>query len=127
MQRKDSAAVFDVKTFSERFKGDKGVMAQAVDAFLDEAPGRLEEVGRAIATQDFKTVGQQARALKASSGYLCGRRMSLAAMELEAASMRSDKECLQPMFAALRRHFEALKSAMAPYAGKGIPSQLEFR
>ncbi len=117
MQRNE-VPVFDRKTFTERLKGDKGAMKTAADAFLNEAEASLEEIGRAIATQDFKSVGEQAHALKISSGHVCGRRMSVAAMELETASTRSDKESLQPMFAALRRHFEALKSELTQYSDR---------
>ncbi len=63
--------------------GDRHLLFELVGIFVDEAPGRLVELQRAVAARDAATVERVAHSLKGSAGILGAACLRAASAELE--------------------------------------------
>ena len=95
--------------------GDAGVVIETLDLYLEELPGRLESMSRALLDERFDVMRDGAHALKSSSRMLGARTLSDLCRDLEAATAAQSRSGtssggdLTPMVDAL--HAEALRAA----------------
>jgi signal transduction histidine kinase/DNA-binding response OmpR family regulator/HPt (histidine-containing phosphotransfer) domain-containing protein len=74
-----------------------------VEVFLEDAAGRLGEIDRALAGDDFAACRRAAHALISMAGTFGAARMSALARQLEAASLVGDRERAQELAEHLKR------------------------
>jgi CheY-like chemotaxis protein len=81
---KSVASAFDGAALVSRFEGDRDLAVIVVEAFLEESPGLLTDIGAAIARGDADGLRAAAHRLKGTAGHLSDEVRALAA-KLEAA------------------------------------------
>ncbi len=70
--------------------GDRRLLRDIVEAFLDEAPRLLAMIRESIEKQDSQTLQRAAHTLKGSTGYFGATRASEMALQLEAMGKKSE-------------------------------------
>jgi HPt (histidine-containing phosphotransfer) domain-containing protein len=73
------------KTAFEELKGLSGAdfINELIDAFLEDAPGMIQNMQRALATQDVESFRRNAHSLKSNANTFGATRMGTLARELE--------------------------------------------
>ncbi len=74
----------------ERLAGDKKLLHEVMEIFLEEVPKHLVSLREAIAQQDAETAGRIAHSLQGELGYLSVDELSHRARELEGKARTSD-------------------------------------
>jgi PAS domain S-box-containing protein len=76
--------IFDVAAMLRNIGGDRGLLEQLVELFLQRYQPMLEAIRTALADRDQKAVEQAAHALKGTASNLCASEVVLSAGQLEA-------------------------------------------
>ncbi|MEO8340623.1 MAG: response regulator [Nitrospirota bacterium] len=76
--------IFDVAAMLRNIGGDRGLLEQLVELFLQRYQPMLETIRTALADRDQKAVEQAAHALKGTASNLCASEVVLSAGQLEA-------------------------------------------
>jgi CheY-like chemotaxis protein len=84
-----------------RFRGDADLLKELVDLFLQESPGILSEIERAIAARDAAALHMAAHTLKGSVGNFMAHEAAEAALRLEKIARSGDLEDAGPAYTAL--------------------------
>jgi HPt (histidine-containing phosphotransfer) domain-containing protein len=109
---------FDREEALARVGGDEELLKELVGLFLEDYPGRLAELGRAVAAHDGRAVQRVAHSLKGAVGAFGARAASEAALRLEAMGRRGDLSGAEEAWAALDDALARLRPALAALAGE---------
>ncbi len=102
-----------IRSLSELVGDDPDVLADLVDAFLEEAPVRLDELRAGIAQQDATLTERAAHTLK-SNGYTFGAgRLGELCQELETAARDGRLEDAEPLAGLVAAEWESVRPAVA--------------
>ncbi len=110
--RLETSLIFDFSHALDRLEGDKALLGEIVQIFLDEAPKSLEALRVAILRKDSKTIERIAHSLKSELGYLGLSEVAERARELEEMSRTNDLRSAPESFAALETEISAVLSSM---------------
>ncbi|MDK2123878.1 response regulator [Parachitinimonas caeni] len=80
----------DMKEALARLGGDRGLLREIANIFLDDYPKRLEEVRAAISVEDGVQLSRAAHNIKGVAGNLSANPLREVALEMEAAGKRGD-------------------------------------
>jgi two-component system sensor histidine kinase/response regulator len=117
--RPESSSTFDFNHALDRLDGDKALLSEIVQIFLDETPKNLEVLRLAILQKDSKTIERITHSLKGELGYLGVPGVSQRARDLEEMSRINDLQCAPESFVALEAEISAVMDSMR--STNGIP------
>jgi HPt (histidine-containing phosphotransfer) domain-containing protein len=108
---------FDWKEALEFASGRRELVMELVDLFMEEGPGLIAEIGKAIEAQDAKVVQERAHRLKGSLKYFGTSAAADRAAELEAIGSEQQLADMPSKFAELKTAMDDL----IPHLRKGPP------
>jgi HPt (histidine-containing phosphotransfer) domain-containing protein len=98
----------------DRVGGDEQIFLELCDAFLDDAPRRLEAIRAAVLAGDARTVQREAHAYKGSAGAFDALAVVATARELEQRAAAGDLSGGHELWVRLELHsrelFEAVRA-----------------
>ena len=110
-----SVALLDdeaVRSLSDLVGDDPELIAELVDAFLDEAPVRLDELRTGVAQGDLVLAGRAAHTLK-SNGFTFGARtLGELCQELETAAQNGHLDEASPLVARVETEWSRVRPAL---------------
>ncbi len=95
--------------------GDRRLLRDIVEAFLDESPRLLATMRRAIEKRDGKTLQRAAHTLKGSTGYFGATHASEMALQLETMGKKSDMAHAHNALADMEREMAKLTPVLVDY------------
>ncbi len=107
--------ILDIDGTLARFGGDKDLFIEMSGMLLEDAPGLLNELGRAVDAENAHNVRMHAHALKGLLLGCGGVRAAHVAQVLENAGQLSDLRQAPSYFATLRNELEQLTRAVQQY------------
>jgi HPt (histidine-containing phosphotransfer) domain-containing protein len=107
--------ILDIDGTLARFGGDKDLFIEMSGMLLEDAPGLLADLGRAVDAENAHDVRMRAHALKGLLLGCGGVRAAHIAQVLENAGQAADLRQAPSQFATLQDEFEQLSSALARY------------
>ena len=78
-------AAVDAAALMDRLDGDRELLAELVELYLEDSPALVEEIRAAIEAGDAERMRRAAHTLKGSVGNFCAPAASAAGLELENA------------------------------------------
>lgn len=100
----DPAALNELRAFQE--PGEPDIVAELIEIFLDDCPGRLEAIRAGVEQNDAAAVAASAHALKSSCAQLGVLRMSAMCQYLEAQGKAGDLDGTQEIVVDLLDEFQ---------------------
>lgn len=73
----------DLAKFEKITKGDREFQQQLLTIFMEDAPGFVEDIKKALVTQDYESLERRAHQLKGSSASIAMFELSTIAEKLE--------------------------------------------
>lgn len=107
--------ILDIDGTLARFGGDKDLFIEMSGMLLEDAPGLLADLGRAVDAENAHDVRMRAHALKGLLLGCGGVRAAHIAQVLENAGQASDLRQAPSQFATLQDEFTQLTSALTRY------------
>jgi HPt (histidine-containing phosphotransfer) domain-containing protein len=107
--------ILDIDGTLARFGGDKDLFIEMSGMLLEDAPGLLDDLGRAVEAENATDVRMRAHALKGLLAGCGGVRAAHVAQVLENAGQSFDLRQAPTQFATLRDEFEKLTRALQQY------------
>ena len=98
----------DRKSLMEKVYGDKDLLAELIDMFLEISPSMVEAVDQSIKAFDSKKLYEAAHSLKGSIGNFSTAGPFQVAFELETMGRVGDFSDVQNVFAKLKTEMMAL-------------------
>ncbi len=95
--------------------GDRGLLRDIVEAFLDESPRLLTTIRVAIEKQDAKTLQCAAHSLKGTTGYFGATRVSEMALQLETMGKKQELAHAPTALADMEREMARLTPVLVDY------------
>jgi HPt (histidine-containing phosphotransfer) domain-containing protein len=100
--------------------GDKGLVMEAVQAFLDELPGRLTAIRDAVAEGDPEKIRSVAHALGSPAAMLGATAVSVSAKEMQRAAMSDEAEDMDERLTEVETASRLSVAAMTDYLNGSI-------
>jgi CheY-like chemotaxis protein len=113
-----SAAVFDREQTLDRVAGDRALLKEIVELFLESAPESIDELRRAIAKGDAAALERAAHSLKGAVGNFGARATQAAALRLETMGRTKDLTHAEEAFALLAEELARLQPALSAFASE---------
>ncbi len=110
-----NAHVVDWDEALRRVNGDRRLLRDIVEAFLDESPRLLAMIRGAIEQQDAKTLQRVAHTLKGSTGYFGATQASEMALQLEAMGKKTELVHAKNTLVDLDREMAKLAPILVDY------------
>ncbi len=107
------AAVVDMNALLIRVEGDKDLLAQMAELFLEECPQSLSTIREAVLRRDAKELERSAHTLKSAVGNFAAQKAMEAALELETMARDGDLNEAEKAYQALEQEIERLKPVLA--------------
>ncbi len=107
-----AVTTFDRSAFLTRLSDDVDLARVVVDTFLDEIPGELDSLERAINQADTHQTMAQAHKIKGAASNVGGMVLSCLAADMERSCKEKDVNELIAMVPVLRQEFKKLQNAM---------------
>ena len=111
----DSLPTFDRDVALARVEGDEALLQEIVQLFLEQTPGLVERIERAIALQDGQTLERTAHALKGSASNLGAKAMAAAAARLESIGRNGDFAAAETAYSELVEESIRLETILVPF------------
>jgi HPt (histidine-containing phosphotransfer) domain-containing protein len=108
--------VLDERAIMERVDGNRDLLREVVELFLDAYPRQQAELGAAIAGGATAEVARVAHAIKGSVAFFTSGPVVDLARSLEVKGRAGDLEAAQPTFDALAAAMERLVEALTRFA-----------
>jgi two-component system sensor histidine kinase/response regulator len=102
----------DLAAALDRLEGDRELFDEMTHLFIQECPRAMEEIRRAIGTQDAKVLERHAHSLKRSSANLGAVGVSRAAGALEECARSGNLERADNLFKFLEQDLDHLRSEL---------------
>jgi len=91
----EAASRIDLVKLYDRFDNDPELIAQVRDLFVQDAPGRLEKIGKALADGDVEGMVKLAHSLKGVCATIYAEPLRLKALEVELAARSGETATLE--------------------------------
>ena len=108
-----SPDIIDVSEVLERVDGDKELLGELVELFLEESPSMLADVKEAVAQQDTKALEYSAHTLKGSVGNFGAKNAYEAAFVLEQAGRAGSLSGTEAALVALEKALQELEPILS--------------
>ena len=105
--------VIDVSEVLERMDGDKELLCELVELFLEESPSMLADIKGAVAQQDTKALEYSAHTLKGAVGNFGAKNVYEAAFVLEQAGRAGNLSGTEAAFATLEKALQELEPILS--------------
>jgi HPt (histidine-containing phosphotransfer) domain-containing protein len=93
--------------------GGAALLARVLRAYLQDTPGQLQALGRAVAAADTDAIRKTAHSLKSSSANVGAEALAQLCRELEQLGRGGVSAGTAPLLAAAEREFQAVQPALA--------------
>jgi HPt (histidine-containing phosphotransfer) domain-containing protein len=100
--------------------GDRGLVMEAVQAFLDELPGRLQAIRDAVAVGDPEKIRSVAHALGSPAAMLGATAVSVSTREMQNAAMSDEDEDLDERLVEIETASRLSVAAMTDYLNQTV-------
>jgi PAS domain S-box-containing protein len=107
---------FDRQALMERLDGDRELLAEIVELFLESAPRLLLDVKKALGDSKGEALGRAAHALKGAVANFGARAAMDAALRMEQRARQGDVAGARAAWAPLEKEMTRLKKALARLA-----------
>jgi PAS domain S-box-containing protein len=107
-----SESVWDRAALLERVEGDRKLLRQIVEVFLEESPRMMEAISTAVEKRDAKRLERAAHTLKGATGNLAAGDAREAARILESLAAQGKLAGAADACRALERELDRLKPAL---------------
>jgi two-component system, sensor histidine kinase and response regulator len=104
--------ILSADEFEEQVGGDRELMVEIIDLFLEERKQQVLEMRAAVKVSDWESLSKLAHTIKGSLGSLHAPRARYRAQELEIAARDEKGDMACQWFAALERDLEELEPAL---------------
>jgi len=94
------------------FGGDEELLRDVLEAFLEEGPKMLAEVGRAIETRDAPLLKRAAHTIKGSFGYFAATAAYETAFQLEKLGGQEEWSGVSELWPQLESHYARVRAAL---------------
>src|SRR6185295_13526899 len=102
--------------------GDRALLRDIVEAFLEEEPRRVAEIRQAIDASDFELLGRAAHTIKGSMRYFKADGVFDKALGLEQLGQEKTLDGAEEIFGSLRQELAKLHTVLLDYVqGRGGP------
>lgn len=91
---------------------DPNLVAELIDIFIREAPEKLTFLQKALGSQNFKALEQNAHALKGNAGNLGAKRLQKISYEIEKRGRNQSLEDVEFLIKQLCQEFEQVKEEL---------------
>ena len=105
----ESDAVFDRVEALGRLQGDQKLLADLAELFLEDSPGKMADIRKALEGKDLTGLERAAHSLKGSVGTFGARQAFDAAFALEKTARNGGLAECSRLYAALEAEMETLK------------------
>ncbi len=109
---REDSSLFDQGAVRERLLGDRALFGKMADAFLADAPKKIEEIGEALGRGDGDGVRHAAHSLHGAALNLGSRRLAEYARELESADTGKTAPESMEKFMLMKNTFIELRHAL---------------
>ncbi len=103
----------DIVSLLQRVEGDKELLAEMVQVFLDDLPNLLNTMRDALLQGNMAMLERSAHSLKGAAGNLSAKQAADAAMELEKAAKDNDAESAKQSLAGVERVMKIVVPALS--------------
>jgi CheY-like chemotaxis protein/HPt (histidine-containing phosphotransfer) domain-containing protein len=107
-----SLPTLDLPDLLGRVEGDREILREIAQAFLQEAPDRLQKLGQALAAGDLQAMSQESHSLKGELANLSAKAASHLAREMEMAAKQGQSQRLAEVWPALQEEFQLFLKAL---------------
>lgn len=104
--------ILDKPALLARVDGDKELLAQIIEIFLEECPKQVGEIREAVAAKDAPSLARLAHKLKGSVGNFAAKRAFEAALRLETICRKGDLSDVEEVSAQLEAEIGRLQPAL---------------
>ena len=115
MRDDSQGAVFNRHAFMSRVMDDAGLAGMVIAAFLEDIPGQIQALRKAIEEADPVMAGRTSHAIKGASANLGGEVVQAVAAKMELAGEKSDLAGLQATLPALEQHLAEFQEAIKDF------------
>jgi CheY-like chemotaxis protein len=112
MALETTADVFDRTAALAQMDGCQELLVEIVELFLNDLPGRLDEIQSAVDAADAPRLMRAAHALKGALGYLSANRARAAALHLEQLGHDGDIAAVAATWGVLKAEIQCLSLAL---------------
>jgi len=96
---------FNKDKLFERFKGDKEIIEVVLDAFFQEAPELIDNIGNAIDKKDAEGLRSNSHALKGSAANVNADLLKKAALDMETAAKAENFDLFASKFETIQNEY----------------------
>lgn len=111
----EPAAVFDCQAFAERTAGDKALMREITDIFLQETRERICKLSQAIKKQYQEDAVRLAHTIKGSSANVGGNKLNAIVRKIGNACKAAEWREAELLTPRLNKQLEILERAMRDF------------
>ncbi len=122
MEEKEKVAedcVFERDAFMKRVMDDRELALEIVESFLDDVPGRLENLAKLISAREEQGVAREAHAVKGAAATVGGEALRKVAEEIERAAREGRLSETAAQVPRMEACFARLRDALHDFSGKG--------
>lgn len=112
MDIKPGSAFIDMEDTMERLGGDRELLNELFQVFIEEAPHKVADIEQALQREDYQLAMKRAHALKGSSSAVGAFLSRDLCFELEKASRSEDLPGMRKCFEDVRTEINALMVAI---------------
>ena len=113
MQAADPQEILNLAAALDRVGGDKGLLEEVAQLFLETSPDLLAEIEQAVVDRDAVALERTAHTLKGSVGNFGADAASRAALKLERMGRARDLNGVEEAFQVLETEMDRLRPALA--------------
>jgi HPt (histidine-containing phosphotransfer) domain-containing protein len=112
MDPSDTTAILNLAAALDRVGGDKELLEEVAQLFLETSPDLVAEIGRAVAAGNAEALERAAHTLKGSVGNFGAEAAFEAALRLEKMGRSRDLSGVEAALRALEEEMERLRPAL---------------
>lgn len=107
-----SADIINTEELLQRVGGDKQLLAELVDVFVDDYPSVLKEMRSSIDEGNLESLRVAAHTLKGTAAYLAAESVFTMACNLENLSLKGELPSCMSVVAGLAAELEKVREAL---------------
>jgi len=104
----DRIVAINVAQALGQLDGDRELLAEVIDIFVETIPELMDELQSAISSNDAVKLQGAAHSLKGAASNICAEHVRFTAQQLEVMGQQSDFKEVEVVMAALQGHVSAL-------------------
>jgi HPt (histidine-containing phosphotransfer) domain-containing protein len=104
--------IFSIKQVMDVTGGNVKIIKRITSVFLENVPSEIEELAKAISTENYEEARRMAHSIKGASATVGGMRMSVVAFGMEQAAHENDLSTAGRLLENLRSEFEHLRQLL---------------